>query len=270
MILDDIINSLSIEDTYRGDCPSCRRTGTFTVTRLRTAIIWNCYSANCSLRGRRYPDNLSIEDVRAALHPPHSSHTKQKQKESTADGGIDTRYLGSHVSVTNYLNRYDLDYPDIPVMYDSREHRVVFLIENSRGEYVDGIGRATNKYKFPKWKRYCASDAAVILPFGSPVNVDKSNSKLYIVEDIVSAWKIVKHIPGCPSAMALLGTSLSDKHLRAAWEYDHVVLCLDKDATNKSIAMSRRISMGVKVCSISMLDKDIKDMSIEEIQKCWT
>jgi|TARA_R110000744_G_scaffold33150_5_gene77218 hypothetical protein len=220
------------------------------------------------LRGRRYPDNLSVEDVRAALHPPHLSHTKRKQKESTADGTIDTKYLGSHVHVTDYLNRYDIDYPDIPVMYDSKEHRVVFLIENSRGEYVDGIGRATSKYRFPKWKRYCASDAPVILPFSG--QADNKSSKLYIVEDIVSAWKIVKHIPGCPSAMALLGTSLSDKHLRAAWEYHHVVLCLDKDATNKSIAMSRRISMGVKVCSISMLDKDIKDMSIEEIQKCWT
>ena len=262
-MLENIIDNLSIDDTYRGECPSCRRAGTFTVTRLRTAIIWNCYSASCDLRGRRYPDNLSVEDVRATLRTP--LYFNSNNKKEISNGPIDTRYLGSHDTVTNYLNKYNIYYTDIPVMYDAKEHRVVFLIENIKGEYIDGIGRATNRYKFPKWKRYSASDDPVILPFGVPDTL----SKLYIVEDIVSAWKLAKHVPSC-SVMALLGTSLSDKHLQAAWKYDNVVICLDQDATRKSIAMSRRIAMGVKSCSISMLNKDIKDMTVEDIQTCWT
>lgn len=260
--LANIISGLSLDDTYRGECPQCRRSGTFTVTRMRDAIVYNCYSAGCALGGRQRPTHLTPEDIRA-------SHNKSN-KERPNNVSFDTSRFGSNGILGRVLDKYDINYPDIPIMYDAKEQRVVFLLEGERGQYVDGIGRATNKYRAPKWKRYCGdSNLPVVVPFHR--HTLGAVDTLYIVEDIISAWKLVKSLAlkGC-QAMALLGTSLSDRQLRTAWQYDKIVICLDKDATNKSIALSRRISMGVKSCSITMLDKDIKDMTVEEIQLCWT
>ena len=70
-------------------------------------------------------------------------------------------------------------------------------------------------------------------------------------------------------AMPLLGTSLSTNNLNKIWDtYNSVTIALDKDATDKAINMSRRIFVGVDKCKVVALEFDIKDMAIEDIQKC--
>ena len=254
-----ILENLSINDTFRGDCPGCRRRGTFTATRMRNHVVWNCYSAGCKMKGKRNVGGLSTEDVR------NTFSNSNIIKKGNYNGRVDIGSMGATSRVIDSLNKYNINFEDIPVRYDPKENRIVYLIEDDRGDYSDGIGRAINKYKLPKWKRYSGCDHPVIVPF----NKRAGHNKLFVVEDIVSAWKIVKYVD-VYDAMALLGTSLSDKQLQATWEYDHVVVCLDKDATGKAIDMTRRISIAVVSCKVSMLDKDIKDMNVEDIQKCWT
>ena len=58
-------------------------------------------------------------------------------------------------------------------------------------------------------------------------------------------------------------------NLNKIWNtYNSVTIALDKDATDKAINMSRRIFVGVDKCKVVALEFDIKDMAIEDIQKC--
>jgi DNA primase len=65
--------------------------------------------------------------------------------------------------------------------------------------------------------------------------------------------------------MALLGTSLSTEHLMRASQFDAVFICLDKDATDKAVAIHRRLSAFVDRCTVVMLSSDIKDMEEQAI-----
>ena len=163
---------------------------------------------------------------------------------------------------SDFLDKYCINNIDIPVLYDPLERRVAFMIQH-KGENIDAIGRALDVWRKPKWKRYSDIDTSITIPFDAP---PKSN--LIIVEDIISAWKAVTYLDDT-DAMPLLGTSLSTNNLNKIWDtYNSVTIALDKDATDKAINMSRRIFVGVDKCKVVALEFDIKDMAIEDIQKC--
>mgnify|MGYP003110806879 FL=1 len=140
------------------------------------------------------------------------------------------------------------------VAFDPIRRRVVFILRDLRGRAVDAIGRTICNQN-PKWYRYTDSKAPVVVGDGD---------WLIIVEDIVSARKACLACPAAAS-MALLGTNLTTEHLVAAGQYKSVFICLDQDATDKAVAMHRRLSAFVDRCKVMMLSSDLKDMNLEDI-----
>ena len=236
-------------ETKRGGCPKCHRHNTFTLTKTGNTTMWNCYSASCGYRGVKHNSDMSVEDIRH----------KMKREEVVYDRIDYSDKLVFADSIRHFLRRYEVE--EAPVLYDPIEERMVFLVHD-RGEPVDAIGKSMG-WRMPKWKRYGNSTMPVVVPFDTPPKLN-----LVIVEDIISAWKVCTHVPDT-DAMALLGTSLSTENLNKIWkDYDNITIALDKDATDKAIQMSRRISIGVDKCRVVMLDIDLKDMTVEEINKC--
>ena len=241
-------------ETKRGNCPKCHRYNTFTLSREGNTIKWNCYSASCSYSGIKNNSHMSLEDIKFN----HQQKNKTKGKQNV----IDVSRLAYSNICSDFLDKYCINNIDIPVLYDPLERRVAFMIQH-KGENIDAIGRALDVWRKPKWKRYSDIDTSITIPFDAP---PKSN--LIIVEDIISAWKAVTYLDDT-DAMPLLGTSLSTNNLNKIWDtYNSVTIALDKDATDKAINMSRRIFVGVDKCKVVALELDIKDMAIEDIQKC--
>ena len=250
MDLTDILSG----ETKRGNCPKCHRHNTFTLSRTGNTIKWNCYSASCNYSGVKNNTSMSLEDIKFN----HQQKNKTKGKQNV----IDVSRLAYSNICSDFLDKYCINNIDIPVLYDPLERRVAFMIQH-KGENIDAIGRALDVWRKPKWKRYSDIDTSITIPFDAP---PKSN--LIIVEDIISAWKAVTHLDDT-DAMPLLGTSLSTNNLNKIWDtYNSVTIALDKDATDKAINMSRRIFVGVDKCKVVALELDIKDMAIEDIEKC--
>ena len=250
MDLTDILSG----ETKRGNCPKCHRHNTFTLSRTGNTIKWNCYSASCNYSGVKNNTSMSLEDIKFN----HQQKNKTKGKQNV----IDVSRLAYSNICSDFLDKYCINNIDIPVLYDPLERRVAFMIQH-KGENIDAIGRALDVWRKPKWKRYSDIDTSITIPFDAP-----SKSNLIIVEDIISAWKAVTHLDDT-DAMPLLGTSLSTNNLNKIWDtYNSVTIALDKDATDKAINMSRRIFVGVDKCKVVALELDIKDMAIEDIQKC--
>lgn len=63
-----------------------------------------------------------------------------------------------------------------------------------------------------------------------------------------------------------MGTNLLDSHIEVIKKYNKVVVALDKDATNKALEMSRKISQYVN-CNVAFLTDDLKNLKDEDRER---
>ena len=57
---------LSDGQKFRGKCPECNRSNTFTATNNMGKLIWNCYANSCSLSGAK-TILMSAEEIRKRM-----------------------------------------------------------------------------------------------------------------------------------------------------------------------------------------------------------
>ena len=63
-IIEDI--QLSVGETKRINCPNCNGYKTFTITNNMGSLVWNCYKASCSVKGKSRL-RLSADDIRDTI-----------------------------------------------------------------------------------------------------------------------------------------------------------------------------------------------------------
>lgn len=91
------------------------------------------------------------------------------------------------------------------------------------------------------------------------------DSVVWLVEDQISALKL--HEVSGLRAVALLGTGLNMQVVAEIQKHaKHVTIALDADATAKAFILARQWGSAFKSCRVQILTKDIKDMSIKDIQ----
>lgn len=92
----------------------------------------------------------------------------------------------------------------------------------------------------------------------------RKSDTLVLVEDQVSAIRVSQDF----HAAALLGTNLSSTMLEEikAQGYKAVILCLDNDATNVSIATVLRYRHTLEELQLRGLTTDVKDMTPEQYE----
>jgi len=234
--------NLQLQDIYRDDCPVCGNMNTFSARNTGTAILYNCFHADCNIKG-----SLSMELTKQAF-------TLKKQWNTNSRFSIPNyfvspfrnenavKYLKQHNSWEAYLTK------KIVVMYDIKQNRVVFLIKDTSNNVVDAIGRSLNKNTKVKWLRYGKSKMPFI------VGGDGDKNTVVVVEDCPSACAISCIYTG----LALLGTSLSNTILstiKSRWS--RVIICLDKDATDKALKLVDILSFYVTT-DMKMLERDLK------------
>jgi hypothetical protein len=241
------------DGTYRGNCPACGGHNTFTSSDVDGVIVYNCYKLGCNVKGT-IKVGLTAEQVMNRLRP--ESKPRKPEAETMEIPAYMVSPTSEHWNYQRFVRRWGVyNYPGL--MYDVKQERVVFPILY-KGRIIDAVGRAVGQRKLPKWYRY--TGAADYFTVGKGDN-------LLIVEDVVSAIVATQYLDNV-TAMAILGTSLTERHIQKAGEYTKVVVALDPDAVKKSLEYRREINVwtGVPTVAINLHD-DIKYRNAEDIEK---
>lgn len=240
------------EESRRIDCPSCGHKKTFSVTNKSGTLMWNCFHADCAVKGRtnRRITTDNADNILSIL-------SKNTQKETSSylkvpfikpkswSRVIPPRGL-DYVNLVNTSGRYD------DIYYDVRRERLVYPIYDTLGILRDGVGRTMTGER-PKWYRYGNYEGGFRIG---------TSDIAVVVEDVPSAISISEWVSG----YALLGTSLRERHINELSTYRRVVVALDKDATDKALTIMRALNSVVPT-GILMLDKDLKTLGDEERER---
>jgi len=246
----NIINDITIAngDTKRMDCPECGGRKTFTVTNNLGSLVWNCYKAGCHVSGGKRV-HLTADDIRKSLgsvaEETHSV-TFCKPEWLVKDDN----------AIAEFCNEWELDPKVLGLLYDVREHRVVFPVMQGSA-MVDATGRALDK-RIPKWKRYGKSSLPYVCGRGKTA---------VVVEDCVSAA-----IVGTDGfvGVAVLGTSLSDGHKRYLSQFSTAIVALDPDALPKTLQFAKELRGHVADVKVLRLKDDLKYRNLTDMQNLTT
>lgn len=234
--------------SYRGDCVFCLNRNTLSVRNENGRLTWNCFHANCEAKGSLNVGS-TVDDLQNFLHsknvnPPNTETFSIPKEFVTVYGNNKAR---------EYISKYELENTEARLMYDVKQNRIVFLIEQD-GTVVGAIGRALAENITPKWYKYGTSSLPFMIGTNKYLGI--------IVEDCVSACKVaLANLTG----IALMGTRLPEGFVvPIADKVDRCFVCLDKDATEKSFKI--RDTMSYHIPSyVEMIDKDLKYYSIKEL-----
>jgi len=251
----EIINDLqlSVGDSKRMACPVCHTKNTFTITNTMGKIVWNCYKASCPVSGGTNVA-LSVSDVRKALG----------YMEPEADKPIPfvkpDYIVNAGPECWSYLDQYALpeDADDFTVLYDVKDHRIVFPVLDERGVMVDGSGRSLGK-RIPKWKRYGNSDLPYHHGCGNvAVVVEDSVSAAVVGATVNNELKLDASEDDVYVGVAVLGTSLSEGHKRYLSQFSTIIVALDPDALPKSLKFAKELRTYCPDVRVLKLTDDLK------------
>lgn len=239
MNIQSIIDDLALVNgqTKRMTCPACNTKNTFTITNNMGKIIWNCYKAGCSVSGGTRTQ-LTADDIRKSLGSvAEETHVSTFSKPDW--------FVRDDAKIRDFCDQWELDPQDLGLLYDVKEHRVVFPVVHN-GVTVDATGRSLGK-RIPKWKRYGKSD----LPYASG-----RGKTAVVVEDCVSA--AIVGDGGVYVGVAVLGTSLSNGHKKYLSQFSIAIIALDPDALPKTLQFARELRQYVDTIKILYLRDDLK------------
>lgn len=232
-------------ETKRTNCPVCGGVKTFTATNNMGQLVWNCYKAGCRVSGGTRV-HLTSDDIRKSLGTVAAETeavTFQKPEWIVRD--LD--------AVTEFCVDWDIDPISLGLLYDVREHRVVFPVVHNN-IMVDATGRALGK-KLPKWKRYGKNPLPYVYGHGKTG---------VVVEDCVSAAIVgATGSSGCSESevyvgVAVLGTSLSEAHKQYLAHLKTVIIALDPDALPKTLQFAKELRGYVENVKVLRLTDDLK------------
>ena len=256
--VNDYLETLDITEgmQHRSNCPMCGGRNTFTATKDDGLIIYNCYKLGCGTRGF-LSVGLSFQELQRRLAAINYEEERAKPLENMVWPEYIVDPLPEHTLLKRFANRWDLDLEDL--MYDVKDRRAVFPIRH-KGILIDAAGRALDG-AVPKWFRY-TGDADVYTHV-----VGKQQGIVVIVEDIISAITVAKRFPGT-TGLAILGTSLSAKHMEYLEDYYKVIVALDPDAAHKTLQFKREIESwtGLPTKALRLTD-DLKYNILADIQQ---
>ena len=237
----DLVNG----ETKRTNCPVCGGIKTFTATNNMGQLMWNCYKAGCHVAGGTRV-HLSSDDIRKSMG------TFTEEMEGIAFQKPEW-IVRDYSTIQNFCRDWELNPSSLGLLYDVREHRVVFPVVHNN-ILVDATGRALGK-KLPKWKRYGKNPLPYVYGCGTTG---------VVVEDCVSAAIVgATGSSGCSEGevyvgVAVLGTSLSEAHKQYLSRFTTVIIALDPDALPKTLQFAKELRGYVDDVKVLRLTDDLK------------
>ena len=128
----------------------------------------------------------------------------------------------------------------------------MFTIQEN-GRIVGAIGRSLEK-RLPKWKKYGKSG----LPF-----TFGTGDVAVVGEDCLSALAVGGGVCG---GVAVLGTTLTDKHREYLSQFSTAIIALDPDALPKTLNVAKEMRGYVKNVRVLRLNDDLKYQNKTDIE----
>ena len=250
---------VSSNGPYRGNCPVCGGKNTFTAEVKMGLLKFNCFKLSCDVGGR-YDTDMTREEMESYFVKPlvetyeHNKNEPFMYPESVLDSS----------QITNgHLRRFVSRWPVLEhetLLYDIKDRRAVFPILRDN-TVVDAIGRSLDG-AIPKWYRYGG-----MADYYERSTYNK-NGTYVIVEDVISAITVAKKLQGS-SGFAILGTSLTDKHLEHISDNaKKVIVALDPDALEKTLNYKKEIELWTGLPTYAMyLQDDLKYERPEDLEE---
>ena len=253
----DFITGLDIEEgqSLRRDCPDCYSKNTLGITKEEGWLLYHCYKLRCNVKGS-FRAGMTANEVKKKLASyghidPWSSKTLMELPEYVV------KPTNQHTLLWDFVERWGLHNTEL--LYDVKDKRAVFPIREN-GRFTDATGRALDG-AIPKWYRYTGLSPVYQVCHGEP------NGFVVLVEDAISANTICSMCPNV-TGMAILGTSLSVKHMEYIQDFVCIIVALDPDAAHKTLEYKREIASWTGRHTIAMrLQDDIKYKIEEDIIK---
>ena len=239
----EVISQVSVkdDDTKRINCPFCGGKYTLTISKRNGSLIWNCYKASCSASGGKRV-GYGLDAIKRKFNgDTQTGIYKRTYPVPEVNSSID-----HHEHVIKYIDdnncRKAFDDGAIKITYDPAKDRTLFWMNENTG----AVGRALRTGVKPKWLSY--GDTQGVLSVGS-------QDTAIVVEDAASACAV--YATGKYTGVALLGTNISPLQRKQLKGFTKLIICLDKDASRKSIVLLRQLQ-GVVSCRVKFLDHDLK------------
>ena len=243
----EYVNQLTLDfgESLTLNCPVCGGYKKFSVTNLDGTIVYNCYRNSCGTKGA-VKTTMTSEQVQKKMRLAYEA--KKRSLDFALPEYITVDILNT--SMKRFINRWGLQ--NVPLYYDVKDKRAVFpIFENNK--MVGAIGRSLSN-TFPKWLRYDKEANYYSYLLGS------ESSVAVVVEDVISATVLAQEIPQV-TGVAILGTSLNDKHREYLTKFKKIVIALDPDAATKTIGYTKELKSfcGDKTAVLAYrLEDDIK------------
>jgi hypothetical protein len=250
MYANELVKTLSLNEgtSKRLDCPECGGSNTLSVSMELGSLKWLCFKAGCGVKGVEKA-HRSSEAIRDALTAHRNTSPKPFDVPDYFTSILSDEEAMRYVEAMHSMTAYT--YGLVDIRFDPKRRRVVYMIY-AQGQIVDAVGRALDKHVKPKWLRYANS--------GHPLIVGNHDTAA-IVEDAPSACAVSASVTG----VSLLGTSVQQSHLSELKRFKKVLICLDKDATKKSLEIHKKLSYFVDA-AVRPLEDDLKYLSPEEVR----
>lgn len=145
--------------------------------------------------------------------------------------------------------------------YSERLDRVILPVYDAKGNLIWYQCRALHSGQKPKYLQPARDRSTIMFRVKGSRN---DLRRIVIVEDILSAIRVGKHIDAC----SLLGTKITTAQAAELGQYSEVTTWLDSDRAGRSGAYKIRKTLGLitEVKNI-LTDKDPKELSDKEIRR---
>ena len=227
-------------------CPACGKRNKFTVDKYDGVLVWNCYSASCSVKGS-FRGSREMDALKNYIGGSPTQRKRKVNRMPDITTAIENHPPAlEYLEAVNSLEAYKQGY--IKIRYAPNDNRVLFYTPDNLG----AVGRALDRRK-PKWWTYGDTSNGVEVGTGSHA---------VLVEDVPSACS-VSRLDGY-TGYALLGTNVTVPIKNTLSKYNKTTICLDKDASSKAVFVSRQCS---NISYVRFTDCDLKILNTKEILK---
>jgi hypothetical protein len=258
-VLEDLILKVQNNTTLRTDCPFCRGSHSFSITKTHNVIKYHCFRVSCNPGERSgvietAPDKTSVEErLRLMTFLNDSKSHLDFTLPDYVIKGLGSKKCVEYLEKNNAIEAYNKGL--YSVAYDPKEDRILFLLKDHDSRLAGAVGR-TLTYGFPK---------TLIYPNSRPVPFIAGNSQVaVIVEDCASAAAIaaIDDYTG----FALLGTFLKKDYFPYLDNYKTYIVALDPDAKKKSLDIAYQLSYLGRRVKKWFIPRDLKNMTKAEIK----
>ena len=226
-------------------CPACGKRNKFTVDKFDGVLVWNCYSASCSVKGS-FRGSRDMDALKNYIGgSPTQRHRRINRMPEVTTSVKNHAPALTYLRSVNSLEAYEQGY--IKIRYAPSDNRVLFYTPDELG----AVGRALDK-RTPKWWSYGDTSSGIHVGSGN---------HCVLVEDAPSACS-VSRIEGY-TGVALLGTNVTQPIKKTLSKYTSCGIILDKDASSKAVLLTRQNKC---INYVRFTANDLKLLSVEKVR----